>query len=157
MNTIALRHILVPTDFSECSTVALRYGLALAERFDAHLHLLHAVQSPFEQPWAAEVYAVSQADFETTARAESDTQLARLLAESGRAASQVTCATTLGAPFLAIITYAREAPIDLIVMGTHGRGAMAHLLIGSVAENVVRKAPCPVLTVRHPEHEFIAP
>ncbi len=115
------------------------------------------MQSPFDQPWAAEVYAVSQADFEKTAREESDTQLARLLAESGRAASQVTCVTTLGAPFLAIITYAKEAPIDLIVMGTHGRGAVAHLLIGSVAENVVRKAPCPVLTVRHPEHEFIAP
>lgn len=157
MSTIALRHILVPTDFSDCSTAALRYGLALAERFDAHLHLLHSVQSPFDQPWAAEVYAVSQADFEKTAREDSDGQLARLLAESGRAATQVTCVTTLGAPFLAIITYAKEAPIDLIVMGTHGRGAVAHLLIGSVAENVVRKAPCPVLTVRHPEHEFIAP
>jgi nucleotide-binding universal stress UspA family protein len=157
MSTIALRHILVPTDFSDCSAAAVRYGLALAERFDAHLHLLHAVQSPFDQPWAAEVYAVSQADFEQTARQESDTQLAGLLAASGRPAAQVTCVTTIGAPFLAIITYAKEEPIDLIVMGTHGRGPVAHLLIGSVAENVVRKAPCPVLTVRHPEHEFIAP
>ena len=58
---------------------------------------------------------------------------------------------------LAIVRYAQREPIDLIVMGTHGRGAMAHLLIGSVAENVVRKAPCPVLTVRHPEHEFVTP
>ncbi|MBP7778652.1 MAG: universal stress protein [Acidobacteria bacterium] len=157
MSTIALRHILVPTDFSDCSTAALRYGLALAERFDAHLHVLHTVQNPFDQPWAAEVYAVSEADFEKTARAAADTELARLLEQSGRRADQVTSATTVGTPFLAIVTYAKEAPIDLIVMGTHGRGALAHLLIGSVAENVVRKAPCPVLTVHHPEHEFVAP
>ena len=65
--------------------------------------------------------------------------------------------TEIGPPFLTIINYAKREPIDLIVMGTHGRGAIAHLLIGSVAENVVRKAPCPVLTVRHPEHEFITP
>ena len=147
MSTIALRHILVPTDFSECSTAALRYGLALAERFDAHLHLLHAVQSPFDQPWAAEVYAVSQADFEKTAREESDTQLARLLAASGRRADQVTCSTTLGAPFLAIITYAKEAPIDLIVMGTHGRRGLSHALLGSIAEKVVRTSKVPVLVV----------
>ena len=56
-----------------------------------------------------------------------------------------------------IVQYAKAAGIDLIVMGTHGRGAMAHLLVGSVAETVVRTAPCPVLTVRHPEHEFVVP
>ena len=56
-----------------------------------------------------------------------------------------------------ILRYAKEQQIDLIVMGTHGRGAVSHLLIGSVAENVVRKAPCPVLTIRHPEHDFIMP
>lgn len=157
MSTITLRHILVPTDFSECSTVALRYGLALAERFGAHLHLLHVVQSPFDQPWSVEVYAVSQADFETTARAQSDARLARLVAEADRPPGAVSCVTTIGAPCPAIVAYAKEAPVDLIVMGTHGRGAVAHLLIGSVAENVVRRAPCPVLTVRHPEHEFVAP
>ena len=59
--------------------------------------------------------------------------------------------------FVEIVRYARENEIDLLVLGTHGRGAIAHMLIGSVAEKVVRKAPCPVLTVRHPEHEFIMP
>ncbi len=157
MSTIALRRILVPTDFSDCSSAALRYGLAFAERFDAHLHLLHSVQSPFDQPWAAEVYAVSEDQFETAAREKADEQLARLAAESGRSAAQVTCMTAIGAPFRSIVTYATEESIDLIVMGTHGRGAIAHLLIGSVAENVVRKAPCPVLTVRLREHEFVAP
>jgi nucleotide-binding universal stress UspA family protein len=62
-----------------------------------------------------------------------------------------------GPPFLEIVRYAQEANIDLIVLGTHGRGGLAHMLLGSVAEKVVRKAPCPVLTVRHPEHEFVAP
>ena len=60
-------------------------------------------------------------------------------------------------PALAIVDYAREVRVDLIIMGTHGRGAMAQLLMGSVAERVVRTAPCPVLTVRHPEHEFVLP
>ena len=64
---------------------------------------------------------------------------------------------TSNAPAVAIVDYARRERIDLIVTGTHGRGAVAHLLMGSVAERVVRTAPCPVLTVRHPEHEFVVP
>ena len=60
-------------------------------------------------------------------------------------------------PAAAITSYAREWGIDLIVMGTHGRGGFAHLLMGSVSERVVQTAPCPVLTVRHPEHEFVLP
>jgi nucleotide-binding universal stress UspA family protein len=157
MATIALKHILVPTDFSETSRVALRYALALADRFEACVHLLHAVQSPLEQPWAAEIYAVSAPDFEAAARRESDTQLAAMLNDTERQKYCACLVTETGPPFLAIVRYAQREPIDLIVMGTHGRGAMAHLLIGSVAENVVRKAPCPVLTVRHPEHEFVTP
>ena len=61
------------------------------------------------------------------------------------------------APFTEIIRFAKDKDIDLIVMGTHGHTGLAHVLLGSVAEKVVRKAPCPVLTVRHPEHEFVHP
>jgi nucleotide-binding universal stress UspA family protein len=157
MSAIALKHILVPTDFSEPSKVALRYATALADRFGACIHLLHAIQSPFEQPWAAEIYAVSMADFEQAARRESDTQMALMLNETERLKYCACLVTEAGPPFLTIVNYAAREAIDLIVMGTHGRGAIAHLLIGSVAENVVRKAPCPVLTVRHPEHEFVTP
>ena len=64
---------------------------------------------------------------------------------------------TSNAPALAIVEYAKGSDINLIVIGTHGRGGMAHLLLGSVAERVVRSAPCPVLTVRHPEREFVLP
>jgi nucleotide-binding universal stress UspA family protein len=62
-----------------------------------------------------------------------------------------------GPPVVEIVRYARDAEIGLIVIGTHGRGGLAHVFLGSVAENVVRKAPCPVLTVRHPQHEFVMP
>ena len=62
-----------------------------------------------------------------------------------------------GSPFLEIIQYAKENNVDLIVMGTHGHSGLVHVLLGSVTERVVRKAPCPVLTIRHPEHEFIHP
>ncbi len=68
-----------------------------------------------------------------------------------------TVIRTSNSPASAIVAYARDANVDLIVMGTHGRGAMAHLVTGSVAERGVRTAPCPVLTVRHPEHEFVLP
>jgi nucleotide-binding universal stress UspA family protein len=63
----------------------------------------------------------------------------------------------VGTPFYEIVRYAREMKIDLIVMGTHGHTGLVHVLLGSVTEKVVRKAPCPVLTVRHPEHEFVHP
>ena len=72
-------------------------------------------------------------------------------------AEYVLRASGLGGPYVEIVRYAQERTIDLIVMGTHGRGFVAHMLMGSVAEKVVRKAPCPVLTVRHPEHEFVIP
>jgi nucleotide-binding universal stress UspA family protein len=84
--------------------------------------------------------------------------LAALLSDEDRAvlgAKAIVRSST--SPALTIVDYARETSVDLIVMGTHGRGPMAHLLMGSVAERVVRTAPCPVLTVRHPEHEFVVP
>jgi len=67
----------------------------------------------------------------------------------------VSC--TIASPFPEILRFAADNEIDLIVMGTHGRGGVSHMLLGSVAEKVVRRAPCPVLTVRQPEHEFVEP
>jgi nucleotide-binding universal stress UspA family protein len=64
-------------------------------------------------------------------------------------------ATVVGSPFFEIVRYAEEQQIDLIVIGTHGRGPIGHMLLGSVAEKVVRKSPCPVLTVRQPQHDFV--
>src|SRR5437773_8844714 len=95
-----------------------------------------------------------QADLEAAARKELD----ELLIDSDKTGPPTKpVLLTASAPAFAIVDYAREHGIDLIVMGTHGRGALAHLVMGSVAERVVRMAPCPVLTVRHPEREFIWP
>jgi nucleotide-binding universal stress UspA family protein len=94
----------------------------------------------------AELEAQAQAKLDTVVTAEDRDQLGTI-AVVGIAQS----------PALEIVRYARAADIDLMIVGTHGRGFVAHLLMGNVAEKVVRLAPCPVLTVHHPEHDFIAP
>jgi len=143
---ITIKTILVPTDFSDASAAAQRYACALGEAFRSAVHLLHVVQDPYVQPWAAEAFGVSLAGVLERWEQDAKAQLAQLTSEG--AGANVTCVTRVGHPFVEILTYASEAKIDLIVMGTHGRGPVAHMLLGSVAERVVRKAPCPVLTVR---------
>ncbi len=145
---IALRTILVPIDFSDASTAALRYARAFAEAFSSHLHLLHVVQDPYVQPWAAEALGVSLAGVLERWEQDALAQLERLLPPAERGPLAVTCATRVGHPFVEILGYAVDTAADLIVMGTHGRGPVAHMLLGSVTERVIRKAPCPVLTVR---------
>jgi len=152
---ISLKTILVPSDFSECSDAAVRYGLELARRFDAKLHLLHVVADPATQAWAAEGFAMAipevVAQWQVEARA-------RLVASVPAAdAGRVTTFVTVASPYPEILRYANEHGVDLIVMGTHGRGAVTHMLLGSIAEKVVRRAPCPVLTVHHPQREFVEP
>jgi nucleotide-binding universal stress UspA family protein len=150
---IALKTVLVPTDFSECSEAAVRYGRALAQAFGATLHLLHVVQDPYKQAWAAEGFAAPVTDMIV----EWEAQARKRLEETAAACTpvQTAVATRIGSPFYDISAYASEKNVDLIVIGTHGRGPIGHMLLGSVAERIVRKAPCPVLTVRHPQHEFV--
>lgn len=148
---IALKHILLPTDFSDASMNALRYARAFAENFQATIHLLHVIDLSFVAAWEGYAPAIVREDVERHARQ----RLEQLLADAPVLPVQRTVVD--GAPFVEIVRYARARNIDLIVMGTHGRGPVAHMLLGSVAEKVVRKAPCPVLTVRHPEHEFVMP
>jgi nucleotide-binding universal stress UspA family protein len=155
---IALKHILVPTDFSEPSEVAGRYAKALAETFGATLHLLHVLDESY-LAWAASEGFASPLGADVRGEAEKGARdrLQRALTDAERDKFQARSVLRIGSPFAEIIRYAREENVDLIVMGTHGRGLIAHMLLGSVAEKVVRKAPCPVLTVRHPEHEFVQP
>jgi nucleotide-binding universal stress UspA family protein len=150
---IALKTVLVPTDFSECSEAAVRYGRALAEAFGASLHLLHVVQDPYKQAWAAEGFAAPVTDMITQWEEQARTRLEETAARC--APLSATVAVRIGSPFYDIAAYASEKNVDLIVIGTHGRGPIGHMLLGSVAERIVRKAPCPVLTVRHPQHEFV--
>lgn len=146
---ITIKTILVPTDFSECSDVAVKYGRAMADTFGASLHLLHVVQDPYTQPWAAEAFPAPLGDMLEQWQAQARARLQELMPEGERA--DVMVAVQVGSPFHEIVRYAEEQAVDLIVIGTHGRGPIGHMLLGSVAEKVVRRAPCPVLTVRQKE------
>ena len=154
---IRIQNILVATDFSEPSEAALNYGRELARSFHATLHVVHVTDSIYAQ-YGGEAYSVAlpelQSEIEDSARKE----LERLLNDEDRRdlrARPVLITALAKAP--AIVEYAGQNSIDLIVMGTHGRGAISHMLMGSVAERVVRTASCLVLTVHHPEREFVLP
>jgi nucleotide-binding universal stress UspA family protein len=152
---IALKHVLVPTDFSDTSDSALRYGKALAAAFGATLHVVHIIEEPYGQPWAVEAYGFSLAALQDEWIKDAQARLAGSLTEEERKAVNAITTTVLGHPVMEILRYATDNKVDLIVMGTHGRGPLGHVVLGSVAERVVRKAPCPVLTVRTPEREFV--
>jgi universal stress protein A len=154
---IDLHRILVPTDFSTHSRNALRYAAAFADRFGAELHLLHVVQDlALFVPDTVAVSPVAAPPLDRLTAAVREALL-REVRESGLEGRAVCLEVREGTPFEEIVRYAREKAVDLIVLGTHGRTGLAHVLLGSVSEKVVRKAPCPVLTVRHPEHEFVHP
>jgi len=154
---IALKSILVATDFGEAAGAALAYGRELARTFKATLHVLHVADDVYVRLGGDAYVAVLpelQKDMEDAARQ----QLDRLLIDNDPEPLPVKSAVvTSAATAAAVVQYARDLEINLIIIGTHGRGAMAHLLMGSVAERVVRTAPCPVLTVRCPEHDFVMP
>jgi nucleotide-binding universal stress UspA family protein len=153
---IALKNILVATDFSEPSKAALTYGRALARTFGATLHVVQVVGQVPMIVYGAEAYSASMPELQHEIEMSARTQLADFVAgDDHPAAKQVLITSDL--PAVAIVDYAARERIDLIIAGTHGRGGVAHLLMGSVTERIVRTAPCPVLTVRHPEHEFVIP
>ena len=150
---IVLKSILVPTNFSEKSEVAVRYGAALAAVFRAKLCVLHVVHETF----AGDIAAAATLNMLNVATQGASERLTSLLtADEKRAlASAADHVVRIGAPTVEIVEYAREHGVDLIVVATRGRGAVAHMLEGSVVERLLRKAPCPMLVVRHPEHEFV--
>ena len=143
---ILLKNVLVATDFGEAADAALTYGRALARTFGADLHVLHVMDNVFLRAIASDPAAL---------RATARTRLHDRLIETDRDLHARTVLEVSDDPASEIVDYAASANIDLIVMGTHGRRGAAHVLMGSVAEHVVRAAPCPVLTVRHPEREFV--
>lgn len=145
----AITRILVPTDFSAASNEAFAFAKKIAERFDASLHLVHAFEDPFTTAaFAAEMYAPLPANLRDKMLRDIEQRLAERMPPEERNRFRGTTDIITGPPAKAIVEYAETLASDLIVMGTHGRGGMAHLLLGSVAERVVRSAACPVLTVR---------
>lgn len=154
---IALKSILVATDFGEASGAALAYGRELARTFGATLHVLHVADDVYVR-LGGDAYMAVLPELQRGLEVAAQKQLDELLIDNDPVPLPVkTAVITSSATAAAIVQYAHDLDIALIVVGTHGRGAMAHLLMGSVAERVVRSASCPVLTVRHPEHDFVMP
>jgi len=153
---INLSRILHPTDFSDHSEQAFDYACAFAKNFEAELHLIHVLSDPTT---VTSPYMTSflPADFFHELHKQSSKQLAELSNKKSCENITVIQAVVEGVVFKEIIQYSRENNIDMIVMGTHGLSGLMHLIVGSVAENVVRKASCPVLTVRPDSHEFVMP
>ena len=151
---IDVKNILLPTDFSEPALAATKYALEFARRFGATLHLLHVIEDPVLYLPMFESYPLpSREDFEEYAR----TRLENWILPEDAEGVEMQLSWVHGRPFIEILQAAKIRKADLIVLGTHGRGMAAHLLVGSVAEKVVRKAPCPVLSVRPEAHEFVDP
>jgi len=160
-----LTRILAPTDFSKFSGFALEWAAYLAKCLKANLTLLHVV--PEEKGRIIEevigegaVTHIPKGIRENVVEERQKKireQFNMVVSHEIKSAIKVEEVVLIGVPFLEIIKAAKEKEVDLIVMGTHGRTGLAHVLIGSVAEKVVHHARCPVLTIKHPQYKFIAP
>jgi universal stress protein A len=153
---ITLKSILVPTDFSEASSAAVEYGRALTVAFDASLHLLHVVTEPLHETWAGYAPGAEFLEAVDRLRAEAQKRLERLIPRAELGNGHIVVATAWGDPSDEVLKYARNHSIDVIVCGTHGRRGWDHVMMGSVAERIVRLAPCPVLTVHAVERAVAA-
>ena len=154
---IVLKNVLVATDFEETSGAALDYGRDLARSYGSTLHVLHTVENILVR-FAAEGALALLPDLQTAVETNARERMEALVTGEDRTTLRAKAViVTAAEPAEAIVQYAKEHNVDLIVMGTHGRHGFTHVFMGSVAERVVRMAPCPVLTVRHPEREFIGP
>jgi nucleotide-binding universal stress UspA family protein len=141
-------NILVPSDFSDASKEAGLYGAMLAEALGARLYVLHVIPDPLDLGWAVDkAYLPQMLDrTEQVAREQLEVQLTA----DERQRCDIHFAIETGSPVKMIVDYAISHSIDLIVMGTHGRGAVERLWVGSVTHAVLLKAPCPVMSVQHP-------
>ena len=151
---IKLKSILVPVDFSPSSQKALHYALSFAGQFGAALTLLNVVE-PAIYPTELGYIPVEIDALHTAMNASATERLARLAREQVPADVQASTLVRVGRPFHEITTAAKELDVDLIVISTHGYTGLKHVVLGSTAERVVRHAPCPVLTVREREHDFV--
>lgn len=151
---IALKNILVATDFSEPSAVALNYGRDLARSYDATLHVMHVIEDLLALHGPEIGFAMSDVErnIEAAVRRDLDAAITQADHQTLDVRTMITRASNVSH---AITEYAKHNAIDLIIVGTHGRNALHRFLIGSVAERVMRTAPCPVLTVRAHERDFI--
>jgi universal stress protein A len=154
---LKMTKILYPTDFSDLSLVALKYAKSFAEQFSAELHCIHVLDEAYQYWLMLGPDGVPAGPNITQLVNTAQDQMNDFIKTHLSDIPKLTTKVITGRPFVEIIQYAREEDIDMIVLATHGRSGLKHVLMGSVAERVVRKAPCPVLSVRSGEHDFTMP
>ena len=148
---IDIKNILCPVDHSDCSKEALKYAVSFAIKDNSKLYLLHVIDiCAFDESINAMTPQIP--DDETLAQLK--TKLLDCIPEEMRDDMNVEALVVQGIPFVEIISTAKRNDVDMIVLGSHGRTGISHMMMGSVSEKVVRKAPCPVLTVRKSDHKF---
>ena len=143
----AIQQILVATDFSDASTIAVHQATELAEILGARITLLHVVEEPFGYVGEMHAYLPEVDAFRKTLNDAARAQLDKVFTTEEIARWHVSLQLRTGTPYVEIVRFAKDHGINLIVIGTHGRGLLSHMVLGSVAEKVVRYAECAVLTV----------
>ena len=145
---IGLREILVAVDFGDPSRAALTYARSVAHVFSARIHLVHVVDDLGSHPTPPTMPAVDLGRLQVELEKDAHQQLDKLVDDELRKGPIAVVVLTSSRPASALLAYARDMHIDLIVAGTHGRSGFADLFMGSVAQQIVRSAGCPVLTLR---------
>lgn len=148
---IEIQKILIPTDFSEYSQHALKYAVALAQNFKAKLYVVHI----FEHAVVAAPTEIFHAEIWVEAEKSEKQRLNHVTQELRTNGIDAEPVFGSGIAHSEIVKTAKELDVDLITLATHGRTGLRHLVFGSTAEKIIRLAPCPVLVVKHPEHEFV--
>ena len=144
---IKFKKILCPVDHSECSYLALKYAASLALKDEAKLYIMHVIDT---RAYDTEIYKFSPYKLDDATISKIHADLLKSLPEGTTDLLEVETIVEKGIPFNEIVNTGEKLGMDIIVIGTHGRSGLTHVMMGSVAEKVVRKAPCPVLTVRIP-------
>lgn len=151
---IDLKKILVPIDFSEYSKKALQYAIPFARQFKAKIYLLYVVE-PTIYPADFSFGQIGMPNVENELRVKGEQELQELITNEIRGAVPSEALVKVGLPFVEVVSFAKDEGIELIIVATHGHTGVEHVLFGSTAEKIVRKAPCPVLVVRSEEKDFV--
>ena len=148
---INIKNILCPVDHSDCSKEALKYAVSFAIKDNSKLYLLHVIDI---RTFDESINAMTPQIPDDKTLAQLKTKLLDCIPEEIRDDMDVEALVVQGIPFVEIISTAKKNDVDMIVLGSHGRTGITHMMMGSVSEKVVRKAPCPVLIVRKSDQKF---
>jgi universal stress protein A len=149
---ISIQGVLVPVDFSKESLLAAKFGASMAEEYKTRLYVLHVMEPihPSLRGYIADFEAFQQ---KMIAQARED--LENVIPKSVKDRIPVECILEMGNPTYVIVEKAKELGVDVVVIATHGRTGLAHVMLGSVAEKVIRHAPCPVFVIRNPKDKYV--